>query len=85
MSEKRTVEIFTAECPICQEVVSKISDASCCDSCETVIVNTQKSTGAERAKELGVSRLPAIAVDGELLGCCETSPIDFDMLKQACS
>lgn len=84
MPKKRKVEIFTAGCPICQEVVSKIEAVSPCDSCETEIVVTQKLAGAERAKTLGVSRLPAIAVDGELLSCCATSSVDLEKLKQAC-
>ena len=84
MPQKRKVEIFTADCPVCREVLSRIEAAACCEGCETEIVNTQESVGAQRAKELGISRLPAIAIDGELLSCCATSSVDLEKLKQAC-
>ncbi len=84
MSQKHKVEIFTAGCPICQEALAKIEDTACCEGCETEVINTQTSIGAEKAKTLGVSSIPAIAVDGELLDCCSRNSIDLTKLKKAC-
>ena len=37
---------------------------------------------ARRAKELGVARVPAVAIDGKLVDCC-AGGIDLDTLKAA--
>lgn len=85
MPENHRIEIFTAGCPICQKTVAELASAPPCRDCETIIVETQDPAGAERARELGVKRLPAVAVDGKLLQCCASGPIDPEELKQACS
>ncbi len=85
MPLKRKVEIFTAGCAICRDTISKIESAACCDGCETVIVDTQKTIGAERAKTLGISSLPAVAIDGKLLSCSTADSVDLDELKEACT
>lgn len=83
---KRTVEIFTAGCPVCDDTV-KLVNSVACPSCEVTVYDLNK--GAEtnvcrdKAKSYGVKRLPAVAVDGKLLECCEIGPVSLDTLKAA--
>ena len=34
-----------------------------------------------RAKELGVSRVPAVVVNGKLTQCCQSQPVDPAMIR----
>lgn len=38
---------------------------------------------AARARHLGVSRVPAVVIDGELLECCDNGRIDAQALIEA--
>lgn len=70
MAKKRTIEIFTAGCPACDEIVSRV-EAIACPSCEVVTLDMHEAATAERAKQLGVRSVPAVAIDGKLAECCE--------------
>ena len=37
----------------------------------------------EKAKELGVQSVPAVAIDGKLAGCCDRRGIDEKALQDA--
>ena len=54
----RTIEVFTAECPICEEALRQITEAAC-PSCEVTSVSTLSAEGLARARELGVPPTPA--------------------------
>lgn len=81
MSEKRIVEIFSAECPACTEVIEQVRGISC-SSCEIRVLDMNDPTVAARARELGVGSVPAVVVNGKLAagtgGC-----IDLEGLKKA--
>ena len=81
MTEKRKIEVFTAGCGICDEAVSLVRELVC-DRCE-VIVHDMHGDGAERAWQLGVKRVPAVAVDGELASCCATGGVTREGLVAA--
>ncbi len=67
--KKRQVEIFVAGCHVCNEVVSLIKRIAC-PSCEVEVLNMQDKQISDRAKQLGVRSVPAVAVNGKLLDCC---------------
>jgi len=69
MTTKRQVEIFTAGCPACSETVQLVQSVVC-ESCEVMVLDMNDVAVAERAKEIGVRTVPAVAVNGELAGCC---------------
>ena len=81
MSDKRIVEVFTAGCAICDDVVRTVEEMAC-DCCDVRVQNTTDAAVARRAKELGVARVPAVAIDGKLVDCC-AGGIDLDTLKAA--
>ena len=36
---------------------------------------------AVRAKHLGINRVPAVAINGQLADCCSSGAIDVDVLR----
>lgn len=63
---KRQVEIFTADCPLCNETVQLVQELTC-PSCEVSIYNLRESTSTEKAQQYGVNAVPAIAINGTLV------------------
>ncbi len=82
MTDKRLIEVFTSGCPLCEGVVSEVSQAAC-PSCEVVALRMEHPGVAERARELGVRTVPAVAIDGILARCCARTGTDLDVLRQA--
>jgi glutaredoxin len=82
MSEKRTIEIFSAGCPVCKEAVEQVKGISC-SSCEIKVLDMNDPVVATRARDLGVKSVPAVAVNGKLAGCCAGRGIDLEELKKA--
>ena len=83
---KRQIEIFTANCPVCDPVVKMVNELAC-DNCEVTIYDMMKQcddkTCLNKAKEYSVLRIPAVAVDGKLLNCCESNAITRKTLMEA--
>ncbi len=69
MSDKRKIEVFSAGCPVCQETVEMVKRISC-TSCEVNVLDMKDPAVAERAKNLGIKSVPAVAIDGKLADCC---------------
>ena len=82
MSEKRTIEIFSAGCPACSDAV-KLVESMVCPSCEVQVLDMHDPEVAERAKALGVRSVPAVVVDGKLAGCCSGRGPDEQALRDA--
>ena len=82
MTDKRTIEIFSAGCPICEESITRVGDLAC-PSCEIVVLDMQRDDVASRARSLGVRSLPAIVIDGKLADCCAGRGPDEGMLRAA--
>ncbi|MCJ8163274.1 glutaredoxin [Pontibacter sp. E15-1] len=83
---KRKVEIFTAGCPVCEPVVQMVKDLTC-DSCDVTVYNMAEMCDDKsclaKAKAYGVVRMPAVAVDGKLLNCCQNNAITKEELISA--
>ena len=82
MSTKRTIEIFSAGCPACDGTVEMVRRLAC-PSCEVNVLDMHDPQVAARAKELGVSSVPAVAVNGALAGCCAGRGPDEAALRAA--
>lgn len=59
----RTIEVFTAGCPLCNEAVQRVQNAVAQCGC-TVVTRTPDSPEAQR---YGIRAVPAIVVDGQLV------------------
>jgi len=82
MSNKRKIEIFSAGCPACEEAIQTVKRIAC-PSCETEVLDMHDPEVAARATTLGISRVPAIVIDGTLAACCAAGPVDEQVLRAA--
>ena len=85
-SNKRKIELFTAGCAVCEPVVEMVK-AMAFSLCEVVIYNLSEPCETkeclEKVKTYGIKALPAIAVDGKLLSCCQYKGISVEELVKA--
>ena len=81
MAEKRCIEIFSADCPLCQEAEQRIR-ALACEDCDVTTLDMGEPEAQEKARRYGVATVPAVAVDGHLAGCCNGGGIDYDRLTR---
>jgi len=83
---KRQIEVFIAGCPICEEKVNLVKSLAC-PSCDVRVYDIREGCEwnecRDRAAEYGVTAVPAVAVNGALLDCCQRSPIDTAALQAA--
>ena len=79
---KRTIEIFSAGCAVCEETIALVSSMAC-GSCEVTVLEMQDAAVASRAEQLGIRSLPAVVVDGKLAACCAGRGVSADILKAA--
>lgn len=82
MANKRKIEIFSAGCALCKDVIERVK-AAACPSCEISVHDIAAPGVAERARQLGVFSLPAVAIDGALADCCTGRGPDLAVLKAA--
>ena len=80
MTKKRTIEVFSAGCPACNETIEEIKKHSC-PSCEITVLDMNDSEVAERAKSLGIKSVPSVAINGKLADCCSGRGVDIESLK----
>jgi glutaredoxin len=79
---KRTIEIFSAGCPVCDETVELVRKNSC-PSCEVAVLDMKEPAVAAKARTLGIRSVPAVVIDGKPAGCCEGRGPDLEVLKTA--
>lgn len=82
MTAKRSIEVFSAGCPACEEAVELVNRAAC-ESCEVSVLDMKDSGVAKRAKSLGIHSVPAVVIDGKLADCCAGRGPDEATLRAA--
>lgn len=82
MNASRKIEVFSAGCPACDDVIDLINKVAC-PSCEIAVLDMHDAKVAARAKSLGVRSIPAVAIDGVLAGCCAGRGPDETVLRAA--
>lgn len=86
MENKRVIEVFTAGCSVCQPTVDLIKSMAC-SSCQVIVYDLSKPYDTEecldKVKQYGVKSLPAVAVNGVLLDCCQQKSVSVDKLTKA--
>lgn len=82
MAARRRIEIFSAGCPACEDVVARVSGLAC-PSCEVTVLDMSDPAVGARAKSLGVRAVPAVAIDGRLADCCAGRGPDESVLRSA--
>jgi glutaredoxin 3 len=82
MNAKRRIEIFSAGCPACEEVIQLINRVAC-PSCEVTILDMKNPDVASRARHLAIRSVPAVAINGTLADCCAGRGPDEQTLRAA--
>jgi hypothetical protein len=82
MTTTRTIEIFSAGCPVCEALVARVHEIVC-RSCEVTVLDMNDPAVAVRATNLGIAALPAVAIDGVLADCCAGRGPDDAILRAA--
>ena len=78
----RKVEVFSSGSCCSEKLITAIR-AAACPSCEVRVLDVAAAAVVERAKQLGVQSVPAVAINGELVCCpCESGP-DLAKLRTA--
>ncbi|MEW5795965.1 MAG: hypothetical protein AB1772_06350 [Candidatus Zixiibacteriota bacterium] len=78
---KRIVEIFVAGCLLCDETVKEVQGILC-PSCDLRILDLRTDKSAQtKAAECGITRVPAVTIDGNLASCCAGKSVDIGLLK----
>ncbi|MGK7392870.1 MAG: thioredoxin family protein [Candidatus Cyclobacteriaceae bacterium M2_1C_046] len=80
------VEIFTANCPVCDPVVKMVNELAC-ENCEIItydlIKQCENKTCLNKLEEYSINKVPAIALNGKLLECCQNDKITKENLINA--
>ena len=79
---KRTIEVFSAGCPACEDRLQVVNSIAC-ESCEVIVLDMRDSEAAKRAKQLGVRSAPAVVINGQLAECCTGRGVDTGILRAA--
>ena len=82
MSSTRSIEVFSAGCPVCDETIEMVK-RNTCPSCKITVLDMNDSAVANRAKRLGIRSVPAVVIDGKLADCCAGRGPDEATLKAA--
>ncbi len=82
MTSKRTIELFTAGCPACQETIDLVNRIAC-PSCEVTVLDMHDPKVADRARELGIRSVPTVVIDGRIADCCGGRGPDEATLRAA--
>lgn len=77
---KRTIEIFSAGCSVCEEGIQAIREAAC-SSCDVQVRSMNDPQTAADAKRYSIQSLPAVVLDGQLANCCKHGGIDLVELR----
>ena len=81
MSSKRKIQVFSAGCAACVEAIELVRDLAC-PSCDVEVLDMRQPGVAENAEALGIHRVPAVVIDGELAECCRNGgQIDVEVLQ----
>ena len=82
MPERRKIEVFSAGCAACTEVIEMVQRAA--GSSDEVTVHDMKDINvARRAKSLGIRSVPSVVIDGKLADCCSGRGVDEQVLRAA--
>ncbi len=82
MATKKKIEVFSAGCSTCKETIEVVKRLAG-SSHEVVIQDMQESDVASKAKQYGIRSVPAVVIDGKLVGCCAGRGPDEHVLRSA--
>jgi glutaredoxin 3 len=69
MNAKRTIDIFSAGCPACEDTIELVNRVAC-PSCEVTVLDMKQPDVASRAKRIGIRSVPSVVINGQLADYC---------------
>ncbi len=78
---KKRIDFFSAGCSLCEDALRTVRVLAC-DSCDITVFDVKSDAGKSKAKSYGVTRVPAVAVDGRLADCCNQGAVNADTLRK---
>ena len=81
MSSKRRVEVFSAGCALCHEVIDVVRREAGSSSSEVIVRDMMDARVLARAEKFGIRSIPAVVIDGKLASCCAAGGVDLQVLK----
>lgn len=67
MSTKRKIEVFIADCPLCNETLELVKKAVSDCGCEVIERRCSGTECCDEAKQYGVKAMPTVVVDGRIM------------------
>ena len=80
MLDKRKVEVFSAGCALCYEVIDVVRQQAGSSS-EVIVRDMMDARSLARAEKFGIRFVPAVVIDGKLASCCTGGGVDLRVLK----
>jgi hypothetical protein len=80
MDSKRKVEVFSAGCTFCHEVIDVVR-RKVGSSSQIVVHNMIDARSVARAEQLGIRSVPAVVIDGKLASCYTGKGVDIQVLE----
>ena len=80
MLDKRKVEVFSAGCALCHEVIDVVRQQAG-SSFEIIVRDMKDARDLGRAERFGIRSVPAVVIDGKLASCCTGRGVDVQVLK----
>lgn len=67
MKGKRTIEVFTAGCPLCDDTLELVRKSVLSCGCEVIERRCEGTQGGDEAQRYGVRAMPTVVVDGKII------------------
>ena len=80
MAEKRNIEVFSAGCALCHEVIDVLRREAGATS-EVIVRDMMDGRSLARAEKFGIRSVPAVVIGGRLASCCMGRVVDLEVLK----
>ena len=80
MTGKHKVEVFSAGCALCEEVIDVVRQEAGSSS-QVTVQNMMDARVLSRAEKFGIRSVPAVVIDGKLASCCTGRGVDPQVLK----
>jgi glutaredoxin 3 len=80
MATERRIEVFSAGCALCHEIIDAVKREAGSTS-EVIVRDMMDARFLARAEKLGIRSVPAVVIDGKLASCCAGGGVDLEVLK----
>ena len=80
MTNKHKVEVFSAGCALCEEVIDVVRQEAG-PSSQVTVQNMMDARVLARAEKFGIRSVPAVVIDDKLASCCAGRGVDLQVLK----